>query len=59
MLLQEKTYDKGIGFGGRIPYFRLYLDEELASGSCLDFCTTFEKGSLAASEKFDIESLEV
>eukprot|EP00667_Euglena_gracilis_P023933 EG_transcript_27268 len=56
---KEKHLEKGLGFGGRISHFRVYLDAELRAGRATDFCATFTRGSLTAAEAFTVEGLEV
>eukprot|EP01006_Ploeotia_vitrea_P013502 TRINITY_DN35297_c0_g1_i1.p1 TRINITY_DN35297_c0_g1~~TRINITY_DN35297_c0_g1_i1.p1 ORF type:complete len:637 (+),score=100.12 TRINITY_DN35297_c0_g1_i1:23-1933(+) len=52
---------KGLGFGGQVNYFRLWVDLDLEKGTCSDFCTTFHKGPLLDGNRksFTIDTLEV
>jgi len=49
----------GIGFGGVPGNFRLWVDEDMLSGSVRTMDPTFETGALAGNPAFDIASIEV
>jgi len=49
---------KGIGFGGQIGFFRLFVDEELKTASCLPSDATYDGGPLGA-EVAELVGVEV
>ena len=55
----RRTGRRGIGFGGSLKDFRLFVDASLDSGGSRGACETFTDGALAASDTFDIAALEV
>ena len=50
---------RGIGLGGSLRHFRLYIDATLEDGTSLTSCETFADGALASAEAFEIGVLEV
>ena len=53
-------YVKGIGFGGQVPYFRLFVDEDLKSVSSVESDATFEAGQLLSdSEQVELSGVEI
>ena len=60
--LNEKSFGlpHGLGIGGTLEGFRLFITENLEKCSARDMCPTFEEGKLISSgEEFEIDSLEV
>ncbi|EDQ85937.1 uncharacterized protein MONBRDRAFT_11311 [Monosiga brevicollis MX1] len=54
-----KTMPNGLGFGGQLNYFALYVDAALTNGHSKGKpSTTFKSPSLAASEDFVIDACE-
>eukprot|EP01147_Barroeca_monosierra_P004924 gene4924-8711_t len=50
----------GLGFGGILEYFGVFVDSDLAKGHCRGFpCSTYGNNQLSAKEEFCIESVEV
>eukprot|EP00164_Ancoracysta_twista_P001169 GFYU01001539.1.p1 GENE.GFYU01001539.1~~GFYU01001539.1.p1 ORF type:complete len:524 (-),score=86.71 GFYU01001539.1:213-1784(-) len=49
----------GIGFGGHLKDFRLWIDDGLIDCEAKASCTSFEYGKLNSEEKFKIDLLEV
>jgi hypothetical protein len=49
----------GIGFGGVPGNFRLWIDEDLLSGTVRTMDPSFETGAIASNPAFDIASIEV
>lgn len=49
----------GIGFGGSPGNFRLWIDEDLMTGTVRSMDPSFEMGAIAANPAFDIASIEV
>jgi len=52
-------YPIGIGFGGKLKHFRLWIHEELTSGESRSSCGSFARGKLSESATFKIQTLEV
>ena len=50
---------RGIGLGGSLRSFRLFVDASLESGTGCTSCATFAEGTLASSDAFSIEGVEV
>lgn len=49
----------GIGFGGSTGNFRLWIDEDLMTGTVRSMDPSYEMGAIAANPAFDIASIEV
>lgn len=50
----------GLGFGGQIDYFGLWIDSMLRNGSCMSTCSTYvDFAPLSASNIFQIKNIEV
>ena len=49
----------GIGFGGTPGNFRLWIDEDLMTGTVRSMDPSFESGTIAGNPAFDIASIEV
>jgi hypothetical protein len=49
----------GIGFGGTVGNFRLWIDEDLLTGTVRTMDPTYENGTIASNPAFDIASIEV
>ena len=56
-----QTFPNGLGFGGQLRYFGLWLDENFSDGSSKAHptCSTFASPCLAASEDFKVKTVEV
>ena len=50
---------RGVGFGGSLKSFRLFVDASLERGSSLESCETFADGVLASAKEFDIARIEI
>jgi hypothetical protein len=57
--VQQKTFPNGLGFGGTLEYFGLWLDSEFGKGKCSPSCSTYTNPQLSSSPEFDVEHLEV
>jgi len=57
--MQQKTFPNGLGFGGTLEYFGIWLDAEFGKGKCSPTCTTYESPQLSSTQEFDIDHLEV
>lgn len=55
----RRTGRRGIGLGGSLRRFRLYVDASLESGTCLNACETYADGALASAESFEVRVIEV
>jgi hypothetical protein len=49
----------GLGVGGSVENFRLFIPESLEECTAGASCTTFEYGTLASGKTFDLNALEV
>ena len=59
MNVQQQTMPNGIGIGGKLEYFGLWLDYEFGKGKCSPTCTSFSSPQLSSKEHFNIHTLEV
>ena len=50
---------RGVGLGGSLKNFRLFVDASLESGSARDSCDTFADGALTSGAHFEVRTLEV
>lgn len=60
--LNEKSFGlpHGLGIGGTLEGFRLFINDSLEKCTARDMCPTFEEGKLIPSgEEFEIDALEV
>lgn len=55
------TLPNGLGFGGQLEYFGLFLDDKLQSGhsKAHPLCSTYSSPCLSSSEYFEIDDIEV
>jgi len=49
----------GIGFGGKLKSYRLWIHEELSSGESRSSCNTYARGKISSSTLFKIKTLEI
>jgi len=49
----------GIGFGGKLKNFRLWINEDLSGGESRYSCNTYAKGKISNSTLFKINTIEV
>ncbi|KAI0235168.1 MTOR-associated protein MEAK7 [Lamellibrachia satsuma] len=56
----QETLPNGLGMGGQLEYFGMWLDSEYGKGHSKGkpTCTTFSSPQLSASEQFEIDELE-
>lgn len=59
MNVQQQTLPNGLGMGGQLEYFGLWLDAEFGHGRCSPTCTTFQSPQLSARPEFEVKHLEV
>ena len=60
--LNEKSFGlpHGLGIGGTVEGFRLFITDGLEKNTARDMCPTFEEGKLIPTgEEFEIDALEV
>eukprot|EP00981_Chlorochromonas_danica_P010376 scaffold3161_cov247-Ochromonas_danica.AAC.11 len=59
--LNSKAYalPHGLGMGGTLEGFRLFIPESLEACEANHTCTTFEPGFLVPGERFEIDAIEV
>lgn len=59
--LNAKAYGlpHGLGLGGTLEGFRLFIPESLEGCIARNACTTFESGLLVPGENFELDALEV
>lgn len=56
----QYTLPNGIGMGGQMAYWGLWIDSEYGQGECSVSCSTYNNYSmLSAAKEFKIDSLEV
>lgn len=55
----KKSFPHGIGFGGSIGGFRLFVDADLKMGESRSADATFSRGGLAGEALFEVDSIEV
>jgi len=49
----------GIGFGGKLKSFRLWIQDDLSCGESRSSCTTYARGKLSTSPLYKIQTIEV
>jgi len=57
--VQQQTFPNGLGIGGKVDYFGIWLDSEFGKGFCSPSCTTFDSPQLSKEKEFKIHTLEV
>lgn len=57
--IQQQTFPNGLGMGGQLQYFGLWLDAEYGKGKCAPSCTTYNSPQLSSSPEFLIDRVEV
>ncbi|CAG7787055.1 unnamed protein product [Allacma fusca] len=57
--VQQQTMPNGLGMGGKLEYFGLWVDAEFGKGKCSPSCTTFTCPQLSKNQEFNIQALEV
>lgn len=55
----RRSGKRGVGFGGTLRTFRLFVDASLERGTSCGCDETFAEGALASSDEFEIEAVEV
>eukprot|EP01126_Amoeba_proteus_P006764 TRINITY_DN12370_c0_g1_i2.p1 TRINITY_DN12370_c0_g1~~TRINITY_DN12370_c0_g1_i2.p1 ORF type:complete len:478 (+),score=81.56 TRINITY_DN12370_c0_g1_i2:336-1769(+) len=50
---------QGIGFGGRLEHFRLFVTNDLSNGYATGIDSTYERGKLSSETNFNISNLEI
>ena len=59
MNLKAKTMPNGIGMGGQLDYFGLWIDSEYGKARCAPSCSSYSSPQLSESEYFHYDHLEV
>jgi len=59
MNLKQKTMPNGIGMGGQLEFFGMWLDSEFGQGRCAPSCTSYQSPQLSKEEHFKYEHIEV
>ncbi|XP_046638817.1 MTOR-associated protein MEAK7-like isoform X1 [Daphnia pulicaria] len=57
--LQQQTFPNGMGMGGQLDYFAIWVDSEYGKGKCSPSCTTFSCHQLSGKPEFSIDMIEV
>ncbi|XP_059485653.1 MTOR-associated protein MEAK7 [Neocloeon triangulifer] len=57
--VQQQTMPNGLGMGGQLGYFGLYLDASYGKGFCSESCTTYHSPMMSTTKDFDVSHLEV
>jgi hypothetical protein len=57
--MQQKTMPNGMGMGGTLEYFGLWIDSEFGKGKCSPSCTTYNCPQLSTTQDFTITHMEV
>ncbi|CAB3361115.1 Hypothetical predicted protein [Cloeon dipterum] len=57
--VQQQTMPNGLGMGGQLDYFGLYLDANYGKGFCSESCTTYHSPMMSTSKQFDVSHVEV
>ncbi|GAB6030576.1 hypothetical protein CHUAL_007438 [Chamberlinius hualienensis] len=57
--LHQQTMPNGLGMGGQLEYFGLWLDSEYGKGHCSKSCTTYHSPQLSSTEEFSFHDVEV
>ena len=53
------THPRGMGFGGTVEGFRVFIPESLEGCTAANSCPTYETGKLIDGETFEIQTLEI
>ena len=56
---KAKTFPNGLGMGGQLEYFALWLDAEYGKGKCVKSCSSFASPQLSHNEDFTYHHVEV
>ena len=59
MNIKQKTMPNGIGMGGQLDFFGLWLDSEYGHGRCAPSCSSYASPQLSKEECFQYTHLEV
>eukprot|EP00095_Tigriopus_kingsejongensis_P010338 maker-scaffold525_size146620-snap-gene-0.13 protein:Tk10338 transcript:maker-scaffold525_size146620-snap-gene-0.13-mRNA-1 annotation:"tld domain-containing protein kiaa1609 homolog" len=59
MNLKQKTMANGLGMGGQMDFFGLWIDSEYGKGRCAPSCSSYSSPQLSKEEHFHIDHLEV
>lgn len=61
LYLGTHSLPNGLGFGGQLGYFGIWIDADFGKGSCkgTPMCSTYGNQILSAKEDFEIEAIEV
>lgn len=57
--IQQQTFPNGMGMGGQLDYFAIWIDSEYGKGKCSPSCTTFNCPQLSGKPEFSIDMVEV
>lgn len=59
--LNSKVYGMphGLGFGGTLDGFRVFINDSLEKNIALNDCPTYETGKIVPNETFEIDAMEV
>jgi hypothetical protein len=59
--LNSKSYGlpHGLGFGGTVDAFRLFIPESFETCTARNLCLTYEPGYLVHADQFEIDSFEI
>uniref|UniRef100_T1J516 MTOR-associated protein MEAK7 n=1 Tax=Strigamia maritima TaxID=126957 RepID=T1J516_STRMM len=55
----QQTLPNGLGFGGQLDYFGVWLNADFGTGKCSPTCITFNCPQLSAAQEFEISAVEV
>ena len=56
---KAKTFPNGLGMGGQLEFFGLWLDAEYGKGKCAPSCSSFASPQLSRNEDFTYHHVEV
>ena len=59
MNVKAKTMPNGIGMGGQLEYFGLWIDAEYGKARCAPTCSSYSSPQLSEKEYFHYDHLEV
>ena len=59
MNTKAKTFPNGLGMGGQLEFFGLWLDAEYGNGKCTPSCSSFATPQLSKKENFTYHHVEV
>ncbi|EEB16004.1 conserved hypothetical protein [Pediculus humanus corporis] len=58
--INQQTMPNGLGMGGKLEYFGLWIDSEFGKGYCSESCTTYrDYKMMSGSKNFEISHCEV